>query len=183
MFQTVETVKSRMKQVMDKLKRTVKNNDFPLDFGKLHKRVNQLPGVFFPDHFLQKIGPGPGCVRCTGSLRFRAGLLPRKIGEAAVRRSLSAEVVITDISGYGQQVAFQVFAAADVHISDKTKKRLLRQIIRAVGIAGMVTAEAVNVIIILFCQQIQVFFIAFFFISFMAFLSSIGASLSVFHYI
>ena len=110
---------------------TVKNNDFPLDFGKLHKRVNQLPGVFFPDHFLQKIGPGPGCVRCTGSLRFRAGLLPRKIGEAAVRRSLSAEVVITDISGYGQQVAFQVFAAADVHISDKTKKRLLRQIIRA----------------------------------------------------
>ena len=76
-----------------------------------------------------------------------------------MRRSLSAEVVITDISGYGQQVAFQVFAAADVHISDKTKKRLLRQIIRAVGIAGLVTAEAVNVIIILFCQQIQVFFL------------------------
>lgn len=67
--------------------------------------------------------------------------------------SLFAEKIEADISGYGQQVAFQVFIPVVVHIADKTKKGFLGRSY-AVSISGLVTTETVDVIIIFFRQQI-----------------------------
>ena len=63
-----------------------------------------------------------------------------------VRGSFPGEIVKTDISGYGKKIAFQIFITVVVHIAYETKKSFLRQIIGKIGVAGLVTAEAVNVL-------------------------------------